>query len=530
MTDATGNKDERCEELLEKIEATKKKWDAELEDDPDETDNLLSKAIELALEQGKGWKEGEKEAYIKKNFDDDYLPPLFATTQEDLEKSGMMEAFSSLAYDEPPSKLMNNSKVKGNDAFLRGKRNVVKNVQYYRDAINHYYESFYWAEQVKPGTAPLDDNGKQIDETPYYTESELNEFKSKVYANAAMAHICLKNWGHVRDDSKKALTFNKKNLKAWYRLAKAHQMLQNWEEAGDAIDSGLAYDKENVDLKKLQTLLESKIRRSRLNRQKRERARAERVLRVKEVWKYCKESAIKLGRVPLVSSVTDDEEVDDSVENRWHFHHPHTGCLPQLVAGKRTWPCMFVYPSHNQSDFIESFPESDMFALQMAEIFPEIEQGNETSLPWDYNNEFVCSNLAVYFEVHRTGRDDEIVHPEFVGILKDQGDAMRFYESSRALKGDEGTDMANLARCVERKHLHKQRMAWKKKYGSLWAKPDPCPVVRVHPAATLRQALTDIRMVVPNFMVTLVLFPLKHPAHEEFLKERNCLGIIDGRN
>jgi len=58
--------------------------------------------------------------------------------------------------------------------------------------------------------------------------------------------------------------------------------------------------------------------------------------------------------------------------------------------------------------------------------------------------------------------------------------------------------MANLVRAVERKHLHKQRKAWKKKHGSLWHKPAPSSVVRVHPAMTLRDILTNNRMVVPN--------------------------------
>ena len=75
---------------------------------------------------------------------------------------------------------------------------------------------------------------------------------------------------------------------------------------------------------------------------------------------------------------------------------------------------------------------------------------------------------------------------------------MRFYESSRALKGDEGPEMANLVQAVERKRLYKQRKAWKKKHGSLWAKPDPVDIVRVHPAITLKDILSDTRMVVAN--------------------------------
>ena len=64
--------------------------------------------------------------------------------------------------------------------------------------------------------------------------------------------------------------------------------------------------------------------------------------------------------------------------------------------------------------------------------------------------------------------------------------------------GDEGADMANLARAVERKQLYQQRKAWKKKHGSLWSQPDPCPVVRVHPGVTLAEVLSDKRLVVPN--------------------------------
>ncbi len=405
--------------------------------------------------------------------------------------------------------------------------------QYYRDAINHYYESFHWAEKVQADTPAVNGEGEILEDIPVYTEKELDEFKSTVLANAAMAHMQIKNWGYVRDDCKRSLAFNDQNIKACYRLAKAHQMLQNWEEAGDAIDAGLKIDAENKDFIKIEKLLQKKINRARLDRQKREKARAKRISEVKGVWKHCKEKGVILGRVPLVSTVTDDDEEDDENvdEARWHHHHPHTGRLPQPIpggGGEWSWPCMFVYPSHNHSDFIEFFAESDILALRMAEAFPELEQNEtETAMPWDFNNEFECSKLAVYFEVHCTEGDGAVIHPECVEKLKDQGAAMRFYESSRALKGDEGPEMATVARCLERKHLHKQRKAWKKKHKSLWAKPAPCPVVRVHPAVTLNDILTDKRMVVPNFLVTFMMFPEEHPAHAAFLKERNCLGVLE---
>lgn len=333
--------------------------------------------------------------------------------------------------------------------------------------------------------------------------------------------------------------FNPNNIKAWYRLAKAQQMLQNWEEAGNAIESGLAVDKDNKELIQLQNLLGEKVRKARLHRQQRERARAERNSRIKEVWRYCKEEKVALGRLPLVATVKDDEDDGDgdAMEHRWHHHYPHTGQLPRRRSDDDvwTWPVLFVYPSHRQSDFIEQFGEDELIAIRMAQMFPEDETYSghgETDIAWDFNNEFRCSNLVVYFEVHcmdddGDGSEKQIVHPDSVERLTDLGSAMRFYESSRALKGDEGPEMANVARCMERKHLYQQRKAWIKKHGSLWAKPNPCPVVQIHPGATLAQVLRHKDLVVPNFLLTFILFPMSHPAHEEFLRKHKCIGIVE---
>ena len=502
MSDSSKKGDKRYDELLNTMQKSKDKWDEEdgIEDD---NDRMLSEAIGLAIEQGRGWGAGEKEAYLEKILDDDFIPPLFATTPEEMEKSGLQDAFSSLIYDESPTILMEQFKKKGNDAFANGKRNKAKNKQFYRDAINHYYEAAEWAKKIVPMMAG--DLAQADTDEPTYTEEERDGMVSAIYANCALAHMQLRNWGYVRNESKTALEFNKNNVKAWYRLTKAYEMLQYWEEAGDALDSGLSVSGEenNKDLKKLQRLLAVKIRKARNLRQQRERARAQRVANVKTVWKHCKEGGIKLGRIGLVASVTEDEQDDhDQEESRWNNHLPNSGLLPSTSAGEWSWPCMFVYPSHSQSDFVKQMGESEMVALRLAEMFPALDDvGGETQMPWDFNNEFTCSNLAIYFEIHKSDQDDRATHPEEVEVLRDQASCMRFYEASRALKGDEGLEMANVIRAVERKHLYQQRKAWKKKHGSLWAKPDPLPVVRVHPAMTLRDVLVDSRMVVPNVSV-----------------------------
>jgi len=327
------DKAQRHDELMNHMAREKAKWVEEGDSDEDTTDGILNQAIEAAIAQGKGWKDGEKEAYMARICDDDNIPALFATSQEDLENSGIADAFSSLVYEgESPTSLMLSFKKKGNDSFVCGTKNKAKNVQYYRDAINRYYEAIAWAKKIiafdSPDDFPPESERKSDD--PLYTKGQLNEVISSLYANAAMAHLQLRNWGYARDNSLTALEYNDKNIKSWYRLAKAYKELGDWEACGGAIHHGLEAANGGAgsdELKRLERTLDSRIRTAKLQKQKRERARAERVSNVKKVWKWCNENCIQLGRVPLVASVTDEEENDansEVQENRWHHHHPHT--------------------------------------------------------------------------------------------------------------------------------------------------------------------------------------------------------------
>ena len=66
---------EKFDDLMNKMSDVKKKWDEEKDsdDEEDETGQLLDQAIEMAIEQGRGWTSGEKEAYLEKILDDDFV-------------------------------------------------------------------------------------------------------------------------------------------------------------------------------------------------------------------------------------------------------------------------------------------------------------------------------------------------------------------------------------------------------------------------------------------------------------------------
>ena len=129
----SSNDDASKKELIDKMRATKEKWDAEAAaspDGPDETDALLSQAISMAIEQGKGWSSPEeREKYLEQLLDDDFIPPLFAETTEELEKSGLKDAFATLHNEgETPGKNMLECRKKGNESIALGRKNVAKNM------------------------------------------------------------------------------------------------------------------------------------------------------------------------------------------------------------------------------------------------------------------------------------------------------------------------------------------------------------------------------------------------------------------
>ena len=172
---------------------------------------------------------------------------------------------------------------------------------------------------------------------------------------------------------------------------------------------------------------------------------------------------------------------------------------------------------------MEHFASDEMVAMRLAEMFPEEEDSEPVN--WDYNHDFKCSKLALYFEVN-TPPADGIMHPEAVLLLDDQSSTMRFFENARALKGVDGQAAMDKAKDEERMKLRMSRYMW----GKFRGKHSPQPladVVRIHPACTLEQILTDERMIVPNMLNQILVFPEDHDAHKAFLKERKVLDILN---
>ena len=59
------------------------------------------------------------------------------------------------------------------------------------------------------------------------------------------------------------------------------------------------------------------------------------------------------------------------------------------------WPVVFLYPEHEQSDFLQSCAEDTTLALNLGHVF-------EQPAPWDESGKYRMGNLEVYFETNAT--------------------------------------------------------------------------------------------------------------------------------
>jgi tetratricopeptide (TPR) repeat protein len=500
-------------------------------------EDRFAAAMEEALANGKGWSsDAERQAYIDKVTDDEFLPAIFCSTPEELANAPDGASFQALLYDnQTAASNMVEKKDLGNEKLRLGRQNEARNFQYYRDAVNAYTEAIGWAGQIvctddESYEPAVDGDAQKHDKHRLFTRQELAEYTSILHGNRAMSHMEIKNWGFAIADCKASIEQHKENLKSHYRLAKCHETRREYELALAACEQGLEVDPSSVALQKILRAVNKEGQRERKARQTKERERVQRAGKIKAVYKWCKDKSIKLGRVPLVSTVDEEDEDDDEYgekENsakRWNHIQPFFGKMPEITSlMEYSWPTMFLYPSHNQSDFIPTFGGDEMIALRLAEMFPEEEDSQPVA--WDYNHQFKCSNLALYFEVNGAPSDG-VCHPESVLRLDDMSGTMRFFENARALKGVDGQAALEKARDEERMKLKVSRYMWQRTKGK-HALPPVADVVQIHPACTLEQVLLDPKMIVPNLVLQIMVFPVDHDAHKEFLKERKIVGVIN---
>ncbi|OXB64571.1 hypothetical protein ASZ78_016023 [Callipepla squamata] len=188
------------------------------------------------------------------------------------------------------------------------------------------------------------------------------ELRAVLLSNRAAAHCRLGNYRSALADATQARKLKPDHLKAIVRGAVCHMELKNFSEAIAWCEEGLRIDS------KEKKLLEVRTKADKL-----------------------KERNIKL----VVEPPSEEEEISDGLAEislNGFQSDSATGAKVHLDAdGNLSWPVLFLYPEHEQTDFIEAFHENSRFIDHLIVMFAELP-------PWDLEGKYLPSNLELYFE------------------------------------------------------------------------------------------------------------------------------------
>ncbi|KAL0074646.1 hypothetical protein J3Q64DRAFT_1777678 [Phycomyces blakesleeanus] len=265
--------------------------------------------------------------------------PLFMTHLPEAEND-TLSALQSLVYDGTPEEIAENFKNQGNDCFREGKPK-------YKDAVDYYTKAIE-------------------------TDCSDKKLMEACYANRAAVNLELGNLGRAIRDCAKCLELNPTNVKALYRSARALFALDRLDEAYDCCEHALATDPNNTAVQALKSQC-AKRRDMLIARQRAEEEKAQKEKESKEGL----ESALKARNIRI-------QVVDEDVRKSANIVYDASN-------DTLSWPVFFLYPEHKESDYIQSFNETNTFMDHLEVIL-------EQPAPWDTTHTYTPDNVEVYFE------------------------------------------------------------------------------------------------------------------------------------
>ncbi|XP_075038212.1 tetratricopeptide repeat protein 4 [Mixophyes fleayi] len=284
--------------------------------------------------------------------------PMFmkkAPDEIDPEKAPELACIQSMLYDGDPKEQATNYKEEGNEFFKE------KN---YKKAIIAYTEGI-----------------KKNCEDP--------ELTAVLYTNRAAAQFYLGNYRSSLNDAIAARKHKPDHLKAVIRGALCYMEVKKYSEALKWCDEGLRItpsDKKLLETRtkadKLHRAAERDVRKMR-QAEKKNQAEKDALLRA------IQDRGIKL----LDERSEEEEETSGGSLDGISSSENVTGAHVRLDEGGRlTWPVLFLYPEHSQTDFISAFQEDSRFIDHLSEMFAQ------DLPPWDTERKYLAHNLEVYFE------------------------------------------------------------------------------------------------------------------------------------
>ena len=286
---------------------------------------------------------------------------------------------------------------------------------------------------------------KVRDAFTYYSQAiELDTFMpmlaSSVLSNRALVSLTLENYGHALADARLAIKKDRNNAKAWYRGATALLRLERLAMAKEWVEGGLGCKRAGKgELEALRRLKVEVEEAERAEQEKARRREEQRVLRAKAEEQRRKEEAAERAAVdsalaerglslgPALFAASDERKDADSDDDSPAPSSsspaltPYRGRIRVLDDGSLSFPLLFLYPSHQQSDHIEQHHELAPLHQSLALLFPP----SAPSPPWDQRGEYRLGELDVWVEVRGRkgkGEGDGVVDAE-QGMVRVRVDA-----------------------------------------------------------------------------------------------------------
>lgn len=222
------------------------------------------------------------------------------------------------------------------------------------------------------------------------------ELIATLYSNRAASHCHLGNWRSALMDCVCARKMQPSHKKAIHRGLDCCLRLSMFAEAIKWCDAALILDqKDEMVQNKRKDAERKKKAQDRDNRKqemllKKERARKSAMI------KAVKERGLRLGDLGDLAADIDLEDVNalDALDlSSLESHHPSGAQVSVNEDGSMTWPVMFLYPEHGESDFIQSYHETVTFDVHLEHMF-----SSENRPPWDVAGKYRADNLVLFYE------------------------------------------------------------------------------------------------------------------------------------
>ncbi|GAV50140.1 hypothetical protein ZYGR_0S02740 [Zygosaccharomyces rouxii] len=220
-----------------------------------------------------------------------------------------LEALKALAYDGEPHEVAENFKNQANDLY-KAKR-------------------FKEAREVYKKGIEIKCNDDKVNES--------------LFANLAACELEIKNFRRCINLCQKALQFNPKNMKCYYRIAKAFYQLNKLDEAKESVKFGLTIDSENKSLQTLEGVIDRK-------QQELHEAKVKRLeeKQKKENLQFIFNGALRMRNIDNVATEKPSELVQEAGISLEDPLDPQS----QLI-----FPAIIMYPTTDEFDFVAQVGE-----------------------------------------------------------------------------------------------------------------------------------------------------------------------------